>query len=317
MTESERLSRVKRIRRQTPCLFRDGLSQDEFLSIVERSRKKFRRIKKIEVNNACIKCVVESQTGFSSWNFSLDFNNWGHITERYWYSSDNSDSTIPVHLGELISSAINENLLSKGIRLKDYAKIVSENEELGTDKGLDYLKKPNIIKRFFLRKEVVTISYDSEELEHEHLFPVISLLKSNGFKNITTISIEDIDGKSNNYPYEVERVIIGGQCSFVSGETILSNIKIEIAYHDKKYITMPFSERELKHLDYIAVKQKLLECGFTHIVERKVEDLRTGWVVKFGSVKSILVGNDAKTPIIKGKAYVYDTSIEVRYHAFK
>lgn len=55
-------------------------------------------------------CIVQSQSGISEWEFWVDFNDYGHITGRFWWHTDNSDSNIPEKFGDIISSFINDIL---------------------------------------------------------------------------------------------------------------------------------------------------------------------------------------------------------------
>ncbi len=94
-------------RRNTLCRFVDGFSEEEFVQMVKRAGKNIRRLSEISVDGPIVYGVVQSQSGISEWNFKLDFNDYGHITGKYWLSSDNDDSNIPERFGDLIRSAIN------------------------------------------------------------------------------------------------------------------------------------------------------------------------------------------------------------------
>ena len=98
-------------RRNTPCDFVDGISEEEFAMLVCKEKQRIKRLSEITVNGPVIYGTVQSQSGISEWGFKLDFNDYGHITGRYWMSSDNEDSKIPERVGNLISEAV-QNYLS-------------------------------------------------------------------------------------------------------------------------------------------------------------------------------------------------------------
>ena len=81
--EWKRRLAVNAKRRGMPCFFNDGLSSCAFEEIAERAGSKIKRIKSVTVRGAVIYCSVESQTGYTDWDFSVDFNDWGHVTGTY------------------------------------------------------------------------------------------------------------------------------------------------------------------------------------------------------------------------------------------
>ena len=106
--EWERSRSVNSKRRAMPCFFKDGLTSSDFIEIAERAGRKIKRVKSVSVRGAVIYCNVESQTGYSDWGFSVDFNNWGHVTGTYWTQTDNDDSSIPHHYGHMVSGWIHD-----------------------------------------------------------------------------------------------------------------------------------------------------------------------------------------------------------------
>lgn len=70
--------------------------------------RKIKRVKSVSVRSAVIYRNVESQTGYSDWDFSVDFDNWGHVTGTYWTQTDNDDSSIPHHYGQMVSGWIHD-----------------------------------------------------------------------------------------------------------------------------------------------------------------------------------------------------------------
>jgi hypothetical protein len=85
----------EQLRKNSICLFQDGISRDDFEKIANIVCRRVKRISSINVNGPIISCTVRTQSGISEWKFKVDFNDFGHITGKYWLSSENNDSKIP------------------------------------------------------------------------------------------------------------------------------------------------------------------------------------------------------------------------------
>lgn len=316
--ELERSRSVNYKRRDMPCFFNDGLISSDFVEIAERAGRKIKRIKSVSIIGAVIYCNVESQTGYSDWDFSVDFNDWGHVTGTYWTQTDNDDSSIPHHFGHMVSGWIHDFYRERDISLRDLSDYVDNNKDLETPTGLNYIYKEKFLDRLFGNKnKSVTISYGTDDLIGEHLYPVISILKATGFKNIKTFSVKDINDRTPGYYYQVEQVLISGSGFFEYGMCFPENTEVLITYHEKQVIRMPYSEGELKRGNYVSVGDMLQELGFTQIYERKIEDLVTGWIVQEGSVERVLLNGEDEKPIVKNVSYEYDQKIVICYHTKK
>ena len=94
-------------RRNTPFSFPPTIPSESFHELVLQETKKIKKKKiNIEINNQIVHGIVESQSGLSTWNFYIDFNDYGSLTGKYWLASENEDSIIPKKLAELIKEAI-------------------------------------------------------------------------------------------------------------------------------------------------------------------------------------------------------------------
>ncbi|QUA52197.1 hypothetical protein [Aristaeella lactis] len=96
-------------RRNTPCLFEDGFTEEQFVEMVVEAKKDIKRLKKYYVETAIVHGTALSQSGLSEWKFTIDFNDYGHLTGRYWIKSDNIDSTLPKVFADRISERIIQN----------------------------------------------------------------------------------------------------------------------------------------------------------------------------------------------------------------
>lgn len=92
--DAKRESEENKRRKNTPCRFKDGISKQEFETLVLSIPRRKMRIEEVKVEGPFVYGTVRSQSGISTWNFTLDFNDYGHITGRYWITSENTDSPI-------------------------------------------------------------------------------------------------------------------------------------------------------------------------------------------------------------------------------
>lgn len=317
-SEWNRCKAVNKKRQDMPCFFDDGLSFEIFEEMAKRAGRKIKRVKDVSVRDGMIYCNVESQTGYSDWDFSVDFNDWGHVTGTYWTKTDNEDSSIPEHYGQMVSGWIHDFYRERGIDLFDLSDFVDRNRDLETDIGLNYIHKEKILKRIFGGKNgSIVVNYGTSDIVGEHLYPVISMLRESGFKNIRTFSVKDINDSASGYYYQVEQVVINGCGYYESGMRFPENAEVYITYHEKQTIQMPFSHSELRRKNYINVGDRLKELGFSRIYERKIKDLIIGWIVKEGAVESVLLDGDDNKPIEKHAVYDYDQKFVICYHTKK
>lgn len=103
--------------------------------------------------------------------------------------------------------------------------------------------------------------------------------------------------------------------NFEKGDLIPYDAEIIITYHEKKEITIPFSERSLRKMNYVEAGDRLQELGFTEIYEKPIRDLVTGWVKKDGTVEKVTIGG--LNPFKKNSIFPFDVEIVIEYHTFK
>ena len=101
------------IRTTSTCNFDDGISHEEFRSIIINTCKPIKRLIHYEIDGLIIRGTVIAQSGISKWNFQIDFNDYGHLTGNYWLKSDNYDSNIPNSIAENIKSYIVKGYIPK------------------------------------------------------------------------------------------------------------------------------------------------------------------------------------------------------------
>ena len=104
--EREEAAQEERRRKSCICRFNDGMTQREFVELVHREGKAISRLKTVSIEGPVVSGKVRTVSGLSHWSFEIDFNDYGHLTGRYWLDTDNDESTIPEVLAGRIASAI-------------------------------------------------------------------------------------------------------------------------------------------------------------------------------------------------------------------
>ena len=107
--ESKQAELEKQRRKNTPVRFTDGITHDDFVSFVEYAEKQTPRVASIQVNGANVHLKIKLQSQLSVWAVDIDFNDYRHLSGKYWIEGDQHDSAIPEHFAEIVSG----NILSK------------------------------------------------------------------------------------------------------------------------------------------------------------------------------------------------------------
>jgi hypothetical protein len=92
-------NREEEERRNTPIEYADGMTQETFEAIAFDAAKGIKRLA-VQVDGPRVNGCVKSQSGLSKWSFTLDFNDYGHITGKCWTKTENNESIIPAVLKE-------------------------------------------------------------------------------------------------------------------------------------------------------------------------------------------------------------------------
>ncbi|MGM9592016.1 MAG: zinc ribbon domain-containing protein [Oscillospiraceae bacterium] len=93
-------------RKNTVCHFDEGITKEEFYVMVKLGGKGIRRLTSLYADGTIAYGTVRSQSGLSEWCFKIDFNDYGHLTGKYWLKSENSDSSIPKIVADRIADQI-------------------------------------------------------------------------------------------------------------------------------------------------------------------------------------------------------------------
>lgn len=82
-------------RKNTVCYFDERISFEDFKNIAVKVAKPIKRLY-VSVDHHLVRGHVKTVSGIDSWEFELDFNDFGKITGSFWWSfCENMDSNIP------------------------------------------------------------------------------------------------------------------------------------------------------------------------------------------------------------------------------
>ena len=270
---------------------------------------KIKRITNVIVNLASVTCSVESQSKLSTWDFTVDFNDYGHISSEYWIVSSNSDSLIPKYYSQDLSNEIKNYLIRNGIYTEQYSKLVENNEFLSTEDLIEIN-----LKKFKYITQTVATNYSSNDYKKEHIFVAISLLLKEGFVRIKAVPIKEATKRNKKQFFGIDSITINGESSFKKGRIFPKNSKIVIKYYLKRMIKMPYSKSSLINKNCHNVAEKMRNLGFVEVKLHPIKDLIWGILKRDESIESVSIGyNDVE----EGKEYEYDQEIDIYYHAFK
>ena len=70
-------------RRTTPYYFDEGITEEDFRNIVLQASRHIKRVEKLTSDGLIVSGSFRSQSGLTSCDFEIDFNDYGHITGKY------------------------------------------------------------------------------------------------------------------------------------------------------------------------------------------------------------------------------------------
>lgn len=171
------------------------------------------------------------------------------------------------------------------------------------------------LKAFFTSRKRVLVGYDSAQLVGDNYEDVRIRLYNQAFKNIQLKSQKDIYVNSRFADGEVESVVINELMTFSASDMFPFDSEIIITYHEKREITISFSNGNIRKNNYYEIQKQLMGMGFANVTTLPIKDLTTGWIKKDGSIETVKINN--KTDYKKGTIFKYDVPIVIEYHTFK
>lgn len=116
--DSRKEAAAEKERKSTKFILPEFLSEGEFEDIARNAAKRIKRIKYVFIDGATVECSVVSMSKITSWSFTLDFNDYGKLTGKYWTFSENEDSKIPKAVADIMV----EEFKKRGINDECYKK---------------------------------------------------------------------------------------------------------------------------------------------------------------------------------------------------
>ena len=298
--------------------------------------------------------TVRTQSGLSEWDFKVDFNDYGHITGKYWLSSDNDDSNIPGHVADNMSTMIasfpkdfsqnasgffnnytneefdeEEDPAAEQERLrktKEQAELFQKRKKERTKRKIRLVFALLIIVaiscigmfgwyKYQEFQKRIEVGFSKDEIIGLNYEDAISTIKESGFTNVYAHAEYDLGIEDIKKEYIVTDVSIRGDSSFEDEDKYPYDARVELIYHVVKSIPVPVSAKDGRKMLCDELVSTLEEAGFVNITTEADRDLITGWITKEGSVEEISIGGDTK--FSQNASFRPDVEIVITYHAFK
>ena len=143
---------------------------------------------------------------------------------------------------------------------------------------------------------------------------VVKILKGREFSNINAFGEEDLGIDNISQENTVKSISIDGKTEFDSETWFSFGARINITYHQIKRAPSPYSSKGVRGLEYDDVFWDYKNAGFQNIILSAICDLKTGLLVKDGSVESVKV--DEKSEFKRNEKFRIDVPIIITYHTF-
>ena len=346
--EYQRKRELEVLRKNTLCTFDDGISETEFAELAYSLAKKIRRVKRLSVSGPIIRGEVESQSGISSWKFSVDFNDFGHLTGKYWVSSENYDSNIPNRIGQMVSEKL--VLLLPSATPTPPNEYTTFNTDVGCeyqesyDEGIDETeceestldvcspRKKIVIwatvvsliilslvgfssYRYWQYSMLIPIGIMSDSVQNQNYHDVYDILVQAGFTSICTVEQADISYDESDKEGYVVCVTIDGDSSYSSTDKYPYDANIVITYHTLAPVFAPLTSKDAKGMLYSDIQAAFTDAGFVNLVLEPIPDIVLGWFAKEGDVDSILINGDSTYST--DTQFSPDAEVTIKYHTSK
>lgn len=93
-------------RKKSQLHFDNVLTQRGFIELASDIGKRTPRVADVVVTGMTVTIRVRSISGLSTWKAEIDFNDYGHLTGKYWLGQDNADSLIPKHFADAVKAEV-------------------------------------------------------------------------------------------------------------------------------------------------------------------------------------------------------------------
>ncbi len=298
-------------RKATPCHFKENLSKEQFAVISKKALKRYKnRLIDYNINGPIIECTFESQSGLSSWACRIDFNDYGHISGKYWIYSENDDSVIP----EKIANIIKESILQ----------IYSTNEDepnakknIGTIATCFFILLISIliinsVSNFSKEIEIGISSQSSYNKTYEM---IAEQLATTGFTNITLLPLDDLSTDNKHLDNIVESISINGNTTFSENTDFPYDSEIIIYYHSIKLLNPPLNSKDIRGYDCSEVYRQFQQFGFVNIKIQPINMNKLEHFVNDGEIQVISI--NGQTEFNVHTELPFDSEIIITYYVLK
>lgn len=166
----------------------------------------------------------------------------------------------------------------------------------------------------------IPLGVSSQEVNGIDYNEAVRRFKDNGFTNIETKAVEDLD--ISNYEEgknTVCSVTIKGNTTFLATDVYPENVKITVNFHhisDKKAkIQVGTASEKMLGQHYTSIQANLTGAGFTNIELKPIYDLNIGLLTKEGSVESVSIAGQTK--FYDYEEFRFYDPVVISYHAKK
>ena len=104
--ETKRRAGEEQRRRNSPLVFDTRLSYQDVQDLVGEIAKNTPRLLDVSIDGLVAFLEVRSNSGLTTWSANIDFNDYGHLTGRYWLTTDNTQSPIPKFFANAVQAEI-------------------------------------------------------------------------------------------------------------------------------------------------------------------------------------------------------------------
>ena len=335
--EAEQRAAQENRRRNSKCKFDDGISETEFAELVLKVTKKIKRVKNISVSGPVVSGEVESQSGISTWDFCVDFNDYGHITGKYWIRSENDGSSIPRRIAEMISEQLFQIVHAEVAQTAedDFCDPDDDIDEPIADENTTNAPQPKkkrkgcivfallallclasfLAYNYWQYSKLISVGAASSSFTNQDYSDAYEVLTEAGFSNIYLDEIFDLTYDQKENEGSIISVIIDGAESFDSSDKFPYDTEVIIAYHGLKPVVVPVTSKGAKGANYIDIQNAFNDAGFVNIVLEPIPDIVLGWFVKDGEVDTVLVDRESKYS--EDSQYRPDVEVVIKYHTPK
>lgn len=312
---------------------------DKFDEIVRQSIKPIKKkIRTISVNKGVVRGTVISQSGLSEWDFTLDFNDYGKLTGRFWLRSENSDSHLPERLGTAIQMQVERLLGTIEIEDEDLEEDIPDTEETDVEENDEPQRptQPSWASRhkgfifiailisialmfgsyaYYEYQKLIPIGYEEDALVGLDYNKVVEMLENSGFTYVTTEGISDLSLDEESNANLVTDIRLEEKPTFDEDTKYAYDKHIVIVYHSLKLSSAPITSKEAKGTNYTDVVDKFKDAGFINVKTNIIYDIITGWVTDDGEVKSVTINGDEDFDTYD--EYRPDAEVVITYHTYK